>query len=161
MFDRERRELTEAIGDLKREIAELRIEREARDKELGLTKDVVRLQKEIEELKITKSRITEEHAREKREVEHLVGLQKKRQEFEVAKASQEATLAVREENLKAEKDRFAKDMKFMQGRMEEEVKALREMYAEVLKRLPTVTVDLEKSVKFGGNGSRAHEEVDA
>lgn len=152
MFGKERQELSGAIADLKRAVADLRIEREAEDRALGLTKNVARLTKEAEDLKIAKSRITEEHEREKREVEHLVGLQKRRGEWEAKKAAEEARLEVNKGNLAAEQKRFEKEMDFMRKRMEAEIGSLREMYAAVLERLPTVTVDLEKSVQLQQNG---------
>lgn len=147
LFDKERGELKTVIASLKDEIAELRGERKARQKELGLTDDVIRLKTEIEDLRIAKSRLTEAHEREKRELTHMVGLEKKRQEVELAQGKREATLAVREENLKADRDRFEEQMKFTRKRFEEEVGYLKDLMGEILDRLPTVTVD--KTVSDG------------
>lgn len=160
MFGQERKALTEAIADLKRTVADLRIEREAEERAGGLAKDASRLRQEVENLKVEKSRLTEGHEREKREVEHLVGLQKRRGEWEASKAAEEARLEVQKGNLTAEQARFEKEMDFMRGRMETEISSLREMYAAVLERLPTVTVDLEKSVRFGNNGHEKAEALD-
>ena len=141
IFDKEKTQLNEAIVALKEEIAELKGERKARQKELGLTDDVIRLKTEIEDLRIQKSRLTEEHEREKRELTHMIGLEKARQEFEVEEATQKATLSVREENLKAERQRFDDHMAFTEKRFTKEVSYLQDLMAKILERLPTVTVD--------------------
>src|SRR2546425_3881351 len=90
--------LTE-LRDLKRQVAEIQGERDAVREDLKLSQNVVRLREELETLRIEKDRKQEEHAREKRDTEHMVGLQKKRQEFEEDAAKREAVLTVREENL--------------------------------------------------------------
>lgn len=141
LFDRERTELSKVITSLKEEISELRGERKAREKELGLTDDVIRLKTEIEDLRIAKSRLTEEHQREKRELTHMIGLEKRRQEVELAQGKREATLSVREENLAADRERFEEQMEFTRERFEKEVGYLKDLMGEVLERLPTVTVD--------------------
>jgi hypothetical protein len=145
LFDREKKELNDSIIALKTEIAELRGERKARQKELGLTDDVIRLKTDIEDLRISKSRLTEEHEREKRELTHMVGLEKKRQEVELTQGKQAATLAVREENLTADRKRFEEQMAFTSKRFESEVGYLKELMVQVLERLPTVTVDKKVS----------------
>lgn len=96
------------------------------------------LREEIETLKIEKGRREEDFARQQREVEHKVGLERKRQEFEVASAKREATLAVREENLKADRARFEEQMKFQTKRFEEEVGYLKGMLSDVLKQIADI-----------------------
>jgi len=96
-------------------------------------------------LRISKSRVTEEHEREKRELTHMIGLEKKRQEVELTQGKREATLTVREENLKADRERFEEQMNFTRERFEKEVGYLKDLMGEVLDRLPTVTVD--KTIK--------------
>lgn len=96
------------------------------------------LREQIETLKIEKGRREEEFARQQREVEHKVGLERKRQEFEVASAKREATLAVREENLKADRARFEEQMKFQTKRFEEEVGYLKGMLSDVLKQIADI-----------------------
>lgn len=144
-LDPERKALADAITALKAEIAELRGERKARQKELSLTDDVIRLKTDIEDLRIAKSRLTEEHDREKRELTHMVGLEKKRQEVELAQGKRDAILEVREENLEADRERFDESMKFTRERFEQEVGYLKDLMKEVLDRLPTVTVDKKVS----------------
>lgn len=109
-----------------------------------LAKHVSELREQIETLKIEKARKDEEHARREREVEHKVGLERKRQEFEIAQAKREATVAVREENLKADRERFESQLKFHEKRFTEEVSYLKEMVGDVLKRLPTTEVKIEE-----------------
>lgn len=97
------------------------------------------LKEEIETLKIEKGRREEEFQRREREVEHKVGLERKRQEFEVSSAKREATLSVREENLKADRARFEEQMKFHDKRFTEEVGYLKGMLEQVLGRLGVAT----------------------
>lgn len=102
--------------------------------------EVLKLREEIETLKIEKGRKEEESARKEREIEHKVGLERKRQEFEVEAAKRDATLTVREENLAADRKRFEDQMAFHEKRFSEEVTYLKEMVGQVLERLPNVTV---------------------
>lgn len=141
LFDRERNALNAVVVSLKEEIAELKGERKARQKELGLTDDVIRLKTEIEDLRISKGRLTEEHERERRELTHMVGLEKKRQEQELAAGKREAVLSVREENLAADRERFEEQMEFTRERFEKEVGYLKDLMVQVLERLPTVNVN--------------------
>jgi len=106
----------------------------------------VKLKQEIETLKIEKGRKEEEFARKEREVEHKVGLERKRQEFEVASAKREAILSVREENLKADRSRFEEQMKFHTDRMTQEVGYLKELVADMSKRLPSAEFLVEASI---------------
>lgn len=100
---------------------------------------VAQLKEEIETLRIEKGRREEDFAKQAREVEHKVGLERKRQEFEVASAKREATLSVREENLKADRARFEEQMKFQTKRFEEEVGYLKTMLGDVLKQVGALT----------------------
>lgn len=104
------------------------------------------LKKEIVALEISKAKIVEANARDERELRHMIGLEKKRQEFEITQAKSEATLKVREDNLAADKARFEAEMKFQNERFTSEVGYLKELMAQILERLPTVTVDR----KMGG-----------
>lgn len=100
---------------------------------------LAQLREEIETLRIEKGRREEEFAKQSREVEHKVGLERKRQEFEVSSAKREATLSVREENLKADRARFEEQMKFQTKRFEEEVGYLKTMLGDVLKQVGALT----------------------
>jgi hypothetical protein len=148
LFDSQTKELNAAIIALKGEIAELKAEREATNKELGLSKDVVKLKTQITDLEIQKAKIVEENAREKRDVTHMVGLERRRQEFEAEQARQgieqarkEAVLEVKAENLKVEREAFKKEMDFREARFVQEVGYLKDLMGQVLDRLPTVSVD--------------------
>src|ERR1044072_7838961 len=80
--------------------------------------EVLNLQKQVEELKISKSRIVEDNAKQERELRHMIGLEKKRQEFEIEEAKRRTALEVREENLKADQKRFEEHLKFNTDRFE-------------------------------------------
>lgn len=137
MFDWLRHDMRE----IKEQIAALRVEKRVVSQELTLTEEVVRLKKDIVELEIKKSQKDEAHAKEDRELRHMIGLEKKRQEFEIEQSKRETTVTVREENLAADKKRFEDQMKFHDERFTAEVGYLKGLLGEVLERLPTVTVD--------------------
>lgn len=137
----ERDELIAEIQGLRADIAGLRKTRDAETKASNLASEIEGLKATIVDLGIEKSKLDEQHARETREVEHKVGLQKKRADFEQESAKREATLAVREENLAADKDRLKEQVEFLQGRFEAEVGYLKELMGEVLHRLPDVQIE--------------------
>lgn len=107
----------------------------------GLSDKIISLKKQVVELEIQRDKKQEEFDRRDRELTHMIGLEKKRQEVETKQAVTAAGLSVREENLKADKDRFDKEMKFREERFTEEVGYLKGMVAQILERLPTVNVD--------------------
>lgn len=127
----------EAIGKVEGELAGIRSISD-------LTTRVKALRGEVETLEIAKGRKEEEFARKEREVEHKVGLERKRQEQELTLAKRESTVTVREENLKADRGRFEDQMKFQEERFTKEVGYLKEMLGEIVQRLPTAefTADL-------------------
>ncbi len=98
------------------------------------------LREQIETLRIEKGRREEEIARKERDIEHKVGLERKRQEFEITQAKRETTVAVREENLTADKARFEEQMNFTRERFTTEVGYLKEMMGEMMKRLPSAEI---------------------
>jgi hypothetical protein len=155
-------ELIDEIRRLSKEVAELRGERDAGKEAVKLSSDIASLKKELTDLRIEKDRETEKHEREKREVEHMVGLEKKRQEFEVDAAKRDVKLTVREENLKEDRQRFEQEMQFTRERFEKEVGYLQGLMKEVLERLPTVTVEksIDLAMNGNGNGQREKAEVD-
>jgi hypothetical protein len=141
-------ELSEQVLALRDQLARLESQLKIRSQESQLTVEANKLREQIAQLNIDKDRIVEDNAREKREVTHMVGLERKRQEFEaeearkgIERARSEAVLDVREENLKAERDAFTKEMKFREERFTAEVGYLKDLMSEILERLPTVTVD--------------------
>lgn len=114
-----------------------------------LSARVKQLRDQCEVLEVEKSRKEEEHGRKVREVEHKVGLERKRQAFEVESAKREATLAVREENLKEDRKRFEDAMAFHEKRFTQEVGYLKDLMTELMKRLPEMNITQDI-----GHGSR-------
>lgn len=109
---------------------------------LALSKQVKDLRASIAKLEIDKSKLTEAHEREQREIEHMVGLQRKRGEFEVQAAKREATIQVREENLAAERTQFEKQMSFRTEQFDGQITYLQDIMGQVLSRLPSIDVEL-------------------
>src|SRR3990167_6198778 len=112
-------------------------------KGLELATSVLNLKKQINELEIEKSKLKEQHEKEERELRHMIGLEKKRQEFEIEQSKRETKLTVQQENLAADKKRFEDQMKFHETRFTEEVSYLKEMIGNVLERLPNVSAAFE------------------
>ena len=113
-------------------------------KGLELATSVLTLKKQINDLEIEKSKIKEQHEREERELRHMIGLEKKRQEFEIDQSKRETTLKVQQENLAADKKRFEDQMKFHETRFTEEVGYLKSMISNVLERLPNVNMEVKR-----------------
>jgi hypothetical protein len=107
---------------------------------LGNLQNRAQLVKEIEDLKIERDRRQEEYDRREREVEHKVGLERKRQEFEIVQTKRETTVQVREENLEADKERFKAEMEFQRKHLEDEIGSLRELVNNMMKRLPSAEI---------------------
>lgn len=147
-------ELLDRIGQLSKQVAELRGERDAIEAARQLTEERTHLRDEIETLTIEKGRREEDFAREKREVEHATGLHRRQTEWERKKAVEEAKLEVQKGNLDAERVRFAEQIKFHKEQIKNEVDRLEKLLTALMERLPTVTV--EKSIDFSlsatGNG---------
>ena len=97
---------------------------------------VQELKKQVADLEIQRDKKKEEFDRREREVEHMVGLERKRQEFETDAAKRGATLDVREANLKADRDRFEKQMEFQNDRFTKEVVYLKELVERTLAAIP-------------------------
>jgi len=98
------------------------------------------LKKEIARLEVERDKKQEEFDRREREVEHKVGLERKRQEFEIEQSKREAASVIKEENLKADKERFKAEMDFQRERLEGEVKALRSLVEHLLERVPSAQI---------------------
>lgn len=114
------------------------------DKTTDLSAEVIALKKEIADLQIQKSKLTEDHERQERELRHMIGLEKKRQEVEIEQAKRETSLKVREENLVAERAQFEKNLQFNTERFTSMEKYLKEMMTEVLGRLPNINVKVRR-----------------
>lgn len=113
---------------------------------------VKQLREQLTTLEIEKGKKDEEFARKEREIEHKVGLERKRQEFELSSGKKEATLTVREENLVADRKRFDEQMKFQNDRFTTEVGYLKDMIGQVLERVPNVTADFSPTPAKKRNG---------
>jgi chromosome segregation ATPase len=147
--------LIREIQMLSKQVAELKGEKEAINERRSLSAELTELREELELLKIEKARREEDHARERREVEHATGLHRKQSEWERTKAVEEARLTVREENLSAERKRFEEQLDFSKAQIQAEVDRMEKLIQGLMDRLPTVTV--EKSIDFAmasnGKGS--------
>jgi hypothetical protein len=111
---------------------------------LKLTGQITKLREELETLRIEKGRKEEEFAKKEREIEHKVGLERKRQEFEIEQAKRETSVTVREENLSADRKRFEEQLEFHQQRFESEVKYLHEMAEKLMERLPSAEIKIAR-----------------
>lgn len=105
---------------------------------------ITKLREELETLRIEKGRKEEEFAKKEREIEHKVGLERKRQEFEIEQAKRETSVTVREENLSADRKRFEEQLEFHQTRFETEVKYLHEMAEKLMERLPSADIKISR-----------------
>lgn len=130
--------LGEVVAEAVKSVSESS-EKDARDL-LAKVGKAGELQKEITRLEIDLSKKQEDWNKREREVEHKVGLERKRQEFEIEQAKRETTVKVREENLAADKERFKSEMDFQRKRLEEEVSSLRELVGKMMERLPSAEI---------------------
>lgn len=152
MSKQRRDQLLEEIAKLRGDIKALQQERKAVSEQLGLTEQIADLKKKISDLKADESRITEKHARGMREVEHQVGLQRKRQDFEVEAAKRDTKLSVREGNLEAERERFNRDMEFQRDELKSQIGYLKDLMEKLFDRLPSMS--FEGTLVGAGNGKR-------
>ena len=137
--DEERDQLAVELAGLRADVKALKSERDE-------TAERNRLRDQIAELKREKATLTEDNSRKIRETEHKTGLLKVKQEHEVANARRETELAVREENLKADKQRFADEMKFQREHLQREVDRIEGILGKVLERLPDISAAFEGSL---------------
>ena len=138
--DDERQHLADELAGLKAEIKALRTERDS-------TATLSRLKREIEDLKLQKERLVEDNERKIRETEHKVGLLKTKQDHDVEHARRQTKLEVREENLAADKQRFADEMDFQRKHLQGEVDRIESILGKILDRLPTIEVELTGGAK--------------
>lgn len=145
MFERSR--VLRGIDELKAVLDDLKSKHREVTREIELADEIVRLKVEVNDLEIARSKKEEVFDRERRELTHMIGLEKKRQEFEIAAAKREAALVVREENLNAEKVEFERQLRFNTERFEKMETYLKDILGEVLNRLPDVNVEIRKGTK--------------
>lgn len=143
--------LIATIEELSAEVAGLRGEATSRQSETRLHEQIRWLEQAISDLEIGKAKLEEANARDQREVEHKIGLERRRQEVdaeaamkEVEVARREAVLEVRETSLAEATEQFDKQLTFITDRMNEENKYVRKMFSDVLKRLPDVSLAMEQ-----------------
>jgi len=143
--DTERERLANELAGLKAEVRALRTERDR-------TADVNALEDKIEALKREKARLTEENDRKIRETEHKTGLLRKQQEHDTEHARRMANLEVREQNLDADRERFAAEMTFQREHMQREVDRFDGIAKALMERLPTIEVDLSGQARTARRG---------
>jgi len=97
------------------------------------------LRKQVADLEIERDKRLEEFGRKEREIQHMVGLHKTRMEHEKETAKTEALLQVREENLKASEDRFKQQLDFHEKRFSQEVGYLKDLLVQIMGRIPDVS----------------------
>ena len=108
------------------------------------------LREQVETLEIGRARKNEEFERRDREIEHKVGLERKRQEFELAAAKREAVLEVGEKNLEADRKRFESQMEFVEKRFTEQVDYLKGIIGQLSDRLPSMQINADIGSKGRG-----------
>jgi hypothetical protein len=151
--------LTTEVRTLRKELLEARKERDELADQIEAEDQIIELKRKISDLEVQKSKIEEKNARERRDIEHKVGLEKYRQEIELDLAKREAIVEVRENNLEADRERFEQQMKFTTDRFEKEAEAVHDLMGQILKRLPTVTEHVEMSIAHNGNGKKEPADV--
>ena len=113
----------------------------------NLPHQILTLKKQIAELEITKAKREEEFARQERELRHMIGLEKKRQEWEIEVAKKDTALNVREENLALSTKRFEDQLQFNTERFEKMESYLKDMMTSILERLPNVNLELTRRAR--------------
>lgn len=148
-LESQRAELKDEIAGLRGDIQGLLRQRTDLQTVSGLEEEIARLKAAKVDLELNADRTKEQHDRKLREVEHAVGLQQKTATFEQEKATQEATLKVREENLAAERAEFERQLTFNTEQLTKVQEFMQTNFSAVLNRLPTVTVDVNPGAKNG------------
>jgi predicted nucleic acid-binding Zn-ribbon protein len=148
--------LMEELAGLKRQVAELKGDREGHGRAQKLESEIAKLKRDLTDKQIDYDREHERWEREKREVEHMVGLQRKRSEYENEAATREAKLVVREENLTAQQERFDEHVAFIEKRFDQQFRSLEKLTGQILERMPTT----RQLISVGGsrNGRDDEEE---
>lgn len=152
------KELEDEIITLQSEVRKLVRQKDDLKDEVGYSEQIVTLKKRLSDLEIEKDKKQEAFDREKREVEHMVGLQRQRADFEREKAVREAELSVRESNLETATKMVQEKMDFVQKSLSDQIGYLKDdILKTVIAALPNVNVELGREL---GNG-KAKAEVEA
>jgi DNA repair exonuclease SbcCD ATPase subunit len=133
------------LNELATSVAQLVVELKRTKQVESLEKRISSLKEEIANFEIDRSRQTESFEREKREIQHHIALEKKRQEFEIETSKREASLDLREENLSAERDQFQSQMEFYKEQMGNRMDDLKVLYSDLVKRMPNVNWNIEET----------------
>jgi hypothetical protein len=131
---------------------------EGAERRAALEEELLGLRRQVEALKIEAAGLTEKHARERREVEHMVGLERKRSDVERDLAARAATVEVHEKNLAEERRVFTEQMAFQREQLSGEVDRIERIAGQILDRLPTW--DVRREIREGdgfGQGAAAAE----
>lgn len=150
-------DLLERIESAAKALAETQGVLAAKTAQLGVAEDYEAAKKQVVDLEIQIQKKDEDFARKERETEHKLGLHRQQIESErkimLAEAQaekltsvEEAKLAVREENLNAERERFNQEIEFRTERFEAEAATLRNLTEQILQRLPNVTASFTQHV---------------
>src|SRR5262245_54039467 len=102
--------LADELQTTTRELAKLRGELEASRDTRDLHDEVTELRERKAQAEIDLEKIKEKHEREKRDIDHKIGLHRQRVDQEIELSRKEAVLDVREENLKKDRERFEQEM---------------------------------------------------
>ena len=153
------------IEELEATVRKLMRQKKEVEDEAGYSEQIIQLKKKLADLEIQQAKKQETFDREKREVEHSVGLERRRSEFETEAATRDAVLTVREQNLTNVQENLQKQIDFMVERFTSEVGYLKdEVLKTVIQALPNYNVEVERSLGNGnsnGNSNGHHDKVDA
>lgn len=144
----ERDKLAAELAGLRADVKALRSERDE-------TAERNKLRDQIEQLKREKATLTEDNDRKVRETEHKTGLLRQKTGQDIDNAKRETELKVREENLKADKQRFAGEMEFQRKHLQGEVDRIDGVLKAILERLPVIDVALSGSAAPRSSSSRS------
>ena len=137
--------LTAEIKTQSIRLAEVEAKLDASREALGLSEKIANLKVKVADLEIEKAKKLEEFDRREREVTHMVGLERKRQEFEIDVAKRETTVAVREENLSAEQKRFEDQIAFSKEQIKNEIDRFEKLLVKLVDALPSANIEIRRS----------------
>lgn len=131
------------IRKLSEQLARLEGQIDASQELIGANNELARVKRQLSDAQIEIERNLETIARERRELEHMVGLEKLRQAQELELARKQAKLEVEQQNLYRERQTFEDQVDFIK----EETASTRQLVTELLNRMPTITINGDLGVK--------------
>lgn len=142
----------EVVSRLTESITKLEGQIRARKTVIDLTDEINTLKTQLADLNIQKSQRDEEFGRKERETEHKIGLAQTQFESEKANhvkeqdlAKREAVLAVKSENLQAERDQFKQHIEFVEAETAAHMSDMKSLLEQIMERIPTVNVGIKQS----------------